>query len=226
MTQANRHHGTIDRAGVYVLGTMTAGEWARFEQQLDSDYGLQAQVNGWNRRLAPMLDLIVPVTPPAKVWQHIQQRIKSRAWRQGYWNSLPFWRSLGMVVATLVLGLGLTMFGVRQDLGMERVMMIASNNSAQVEWVVGARGQGDMLYIRAVAPPELPHGKVCHLWMETADGMFKAVGILPHSGNKMMRAPAALQENNGFRVSVESANNLPQDGPSGPVIYSGRLIGI
>jgi len=223
MTQVNHNHGFTDQAGEYVLGTLADGELARFEQRLTGDHGLQAEVNSWERRLLPMLDLLQPVAPPKTVWQRIQRRIKQKNERHGVWDSLLFWRNLGMVAATLVLGLGLSIFGMRQDMGMERVMMIASNNSPHVEWVVGTRGQGEILHIKAEAPPALPHGKVCHLWMETADGMFKAVGILPHTGNKMMRAPAALQENNGFKVSVEPENSLPQNGPSGPVIYSGML---
>jgi len=227
MTQTNHNQGYLDQAGEYVLGTLTDSELERFEQQMEHDYALQAEVTSWERRLAPMLDLFVPVPPPASMWQRIQQQIEPKAEQQhGFWDSLPFWRNLGVVAATLVLGLGLTIFGMREGPGMERVMMIASNNSAQVEWVVGTHGQDEMLHIKAVAPSALPHGKVCQLWMETADGMLKAVGVLPHSGDKMMRAPAVLQDNSGFKVSVEPGNNLPQHGPSGPVIFSGKLIRI
>ncbi len=226
MTQADKNYEFIEQAGEYVLGTLTDSEQARLEQQLDSDYALQAAVTSWEQRLTPMLDLLAPVTPPANMWQRIQQQIEPKIERRRLWNSLQFWRNLGMVAATLVLGLGLSIFGMREDLGMERVMMIASNNSPQVEWVVGTHDQSEMLHVKAVAPPTLPHGKVCQLWMETADGMLKAVGVLPHSGDKMMRPPVALQENSGFKVSVESEDNLPQHGPTGPVIYSGKLIRI
>ncbi len=223
MAQAAKHSSYSDQAGEYVLGTLTGSEREQFELRMQSDHRVQAEVYSWNRRLQPLLDMLKPVTPPRVVWQRIQHRLKPQHVKNGLWDSLRFWRNLGLVAATLVLGLGLGIFGLRQDLGKDRVMMIASNDRQHVEWVVAATGQDDMLHIKAIAPPALAHGLVCHLWMETADGMFKAVGVLPHSGSKMMLMPARLQDNNGFKVSVELENSLPNSGPSGPVIFSGKM---
>ncbi len=226
MTNDNQDRVQEPLVAEYVLGTMQGDERIRFEQRLVSDMGLQAEVTAWEERLTPMLDVLDSVQPPPGVWQQIQDRIEPQEEKRGLWNSLGFWRNLGMVAATLVLGLGLTMFGMRQDTGMEQVMMIASNNSAQVEWVVGASDNSDMLQVKAVAPPRLPKGMVCQLWMETADGTLVAVGVMPHTGIRTMKTPASLNQRSRFKVSVEPEANLPMQKPTGEFVFEGKLIKI
>ncbi len=213
-------------AAEYVLGTMQGDERVQFEKRLASDLGLQAEVTAWEERLHPMLDALDSVQSPPAVWQQIQDRIEPQEEKRGLWNSLGFWRNLGMVAATLVLGLGLTLFGMQEDLGMERVMMVAGNDGAQVEWVVGTSGNSDMLQVKAVAPPQLPKGMVCQLWMETADGTMVAVGVLPHTGIRTMKIPASLSQRSRFKVSVESEQNLPTQKPTGEFVFEGELIKI
>lgn len=212
-------------AAEYVLGTMQGDERIRFEQRLASDMGLQAEVTAWEERLNPMLEMLDPVEPPPVVWQRIQDRIEPPEDKTSIWNSLGFWRNLGMVAATLVLGLGLTIFGMQSDPALDRVLMV-TNNQAQVEWVVGTSGNNDLLQVRAVAPPQLPEGKVCQLWMETPDGNLIPVGVMPHTGIRTMKVPSQLKPKSSFKVSIESEDNLPTLKPTGNFVFEGELIKI
>jgi anti-sigma-K factor RskA len=212
-------------AAEYVLGTLEGDERSRFEQRLKSDMGLQAEVTAWEERLNPMLDAVDTVQPPPGVWHQIQQRIEPEAEKSGLWNSLGFWRNLGMVAATLVLGLGLTIFGIQSDPELDRVLMV-TNHESKVEWVVGNSGNDNLLQVKAVAPPQLPEGKVCQLWMETLDGTLRPVGVMPHSGIRSMQAPANLNQSRSFKISIESEHNLPTDKPTGKFVFEGELIQI
>lgn len=212
-------------AAEYVLGTMQGDERVRFEQRLVSDMGLQAKVISWEERLNPMLDIVDPVEPPAEIWQGIQQRIEPQEEKISIWNSLGFWRNLGIVAASLVLGLGLTMFGMQNAPALDRVMMV-TNDQAQVEWVVGASGSDNLLRVKAVAPPQLPQGKVCQLWMETPGGVLKPVGVMPHTGMRTMKTPASLNQNSSFKVSIELEDKLPTQEPTGKLVFEGKLITI
>jgi len=109
---------------------------------------------------------------------------------------------------------------------MEQVMMVASNDGAKVEWVVGASGNSDLLQVKAVAPPQLPKGMVCQLWMEAADGTLMVVGVMPHTGIRTMKIPAGLSQRNRFKVSIESEQNLPTQKPTGEFVFEGELIKI
>ena len=210
-------------AAEYVLGTMTADERAQFEQRLASDYGLQAEVTSWEERLSPILDLVDPVEPPSEVWQQIQQRIEPTEEKGRFWNSIGFWRNLGMVATSLVLVLGLTIFGIKQDPTLDQVMMV-TNDRAQVEWVVGTPGRSDMLKVKAMDPPDLPKGQVCQLWMEMPDGSLSPVGVMPHSGTMEMKVPTHLDSSSSFTISVESEDNMPTKKPTGKIVFQGGLI--
>jgi len=212
-------------AAEYVLGTLQSDERIQFEQRLTSDMGLQAEVTAWEERLNPMLDAVDAVQPPSSLWQQIQQRIEPEEEKSGLWSSLGFWRNLGMVAATLVLGLGLTIFGMQSDPDLDRVLMV-TNNQAQVEWVVGNSSSDNMLQVKAVAPPQLPEGKVCQLWMETLDGTLRPVGVMPHTGIRSMEAPANLNQSRSFKISIESEQNLPTEKPTGEFVFEGELISI
>jgi anti-sigma-K factor RskA len=212
-------------AAEYVLGIMNGEERAQFEQRLASDYGLQAEVTAWEERLSPLQDLVDPADPPAAVWQQIQQRIEPQEEKSSFWNSVGFWRNLGMVASSLVLVLGLTIFGIKPDSTMDQVMMV-TNEQAQVEWVVGTPGRSDMLMVKAMDPPDLPKGQVCQLWMVMPDGSFKSVGVMPHSGTMEMKVPSHLKDNSNFTISIESEDNMPTHKPTGKIVFQGALIKI
>jgi len=71
MTQTQQETAIQDKAGEYVLGTMSGEERTQFEQLMAADLGLQAEVSAWESRLSPMLDLVSPVAPPAGLWSRI-----------------------------------------------------------------------------------------------------------------------------------------------------------
>jgi anti-sigma-K factor RskA len=225
MTDQDQDKTSEQTAAEYVLGAMTGDERIQFEQLLASDYGLQAEVTAWEERLSPMLDLADPVEPPVAVWQQIQQRIEPQEEKIGLWNSIGLWRNIGMAAMTMVLVLGLTIFGMQNEPALDQVLMV-TNNQSQVEWVVGTPGRSDMLHVKAVAPPQLPEGKVCQLWMETQDGVLVPVGVMPHTGMLRMKTPARMDANSSFKVSIESEDNLPTQQPTGDVVFEGKLIKI
>lgn len=225
MTHQNQDKASEPTAAEYVLGTMTGDERIQFEQRLASDYGLQAEVTAWEERLSPILDLVDPVEPPSLVWQQIQQRIEPKEENGGLWNSLGFWRNLGMAAATLVLVMGLTTFGIQKEPSLDRVLMV-TNEQSQVEWVVGTPGRNDMLHVKAMAPPNLPKGKVCQLWMETPDGTLMPVGVMPHKGMTKMKMPEQIKVKSNFTISVEPEDNLPTQNPTGEIVFQGGLISI
>lgn len=213
-------------AGEYVLGTLQGVELAEFEQRLLDDLQLQAEVDAWERRLGPLMETVEPVQPPASVWQKLEQRTspnKTASPISGLWSNLQFWRALGMVAATVVLGLALTLFTARQvDLGMDSMMVVLNDQSA-AGWIVAARHNQGYLNVKAVEPSNLPTGKVCQLWMEDENGNLFPLGVLPHSGNKELAMPVKHTTNQRFMVSIEEEELLPTKKPSQEIVFEGRL---
>jgi anti-sigma-K factor RskA len=58
-------------AGEYVLGTLEAGERAAAEEFAAKEPGFAAAVIAWERRFAPLNDLIVAVEPAMDIWPNI-----------------------------------------------------------------------------------------------------------------------------------------------------------
>ncbi len=223
------HTSELDAlAGEYVLGTLQGDARDQFDQRLADDYALQQEVAAWERRFAPMLETVAPVSPPAGVWRRIEQRIAPEVHQQrvGFWNSLNFWRSMSMGAASLVLVLSLSLFGLLQESGeLERVMVV-TNHASQAGWIVDTRSRDPMLHVNAVQPTPLPAGKVCQLWLETEQGVLVPVGVLPHQGSQTMRLPSALQQDSRFKVTIESAASAPVQQPSEEIVFEGQLITI
>jgi anti-sigma-K factor RskA len=214
-------------AGEYVLGTLQGQERLEFEQRLQRDKQLQAEVDAWYRRFDPMLDCIESVTPPPGMWDQIARRINLVDDQvepgAGFWNSLNFWRNLSMVAVTLIVALGMTLLTVRQpEMTMDSIMVVL-NDQSKPGWLVGAVNNDPYLKVRAVEPTLMPEGKVCQLWLEDEQGHLHPLGILPHDGNMVMQLPGALKGQQRFKVSIESSDELPKVSPSDEIVFEGSL---
>jgi anti-sigma-K factor RskA len=62
-------------AGEYVLGTLEAGERAAAEEFAAKEPGFAAAVIAWERRFAPLNELIVSVAPPEGMWPRIAEAL-------------------------------------------------------------------------------------------------------------------------------------------------------
>jgi anti-sigma-K factor RskA len=219
---------THELAGEYVLGTLQGDARDRFERRLVDDVDLQREVAAWERRLAPMLEGVAPVSPPPQIWRAIEARINPVGQRQvsGIWHSLGFWRALSLVSVSLVLALSLSLFMLLPGSGELEQIMVVTNDQSQAGWIVDTRRRDPMLNVSAVQPSPLPPGKVCQLWLETAQGTMIPVGVLPHEGSRRMRIPETIQRDSRFKVTIEADAEVPVEQPSEQVVFEGRLISI
>ncbi|MES9860808.1 MAG: anti-sigma factor [Candidatus Thiodiazotropha sp. LLP2] len=215
-------------AGEYVLGTLEGQEREEFERKLHDDIRLQEEVDAWEQRFAPMLEGIDPVTPPDSVWEGVESRLTAVQGSQEestattIWDSLSFWRNLGMMAATLVLALGVVVMTGQPGTDMNSVLVVM-NDLDRTGWVVAARPNHDFVNVSAVEPTQLPVGKVCQLWMEDQNGNLHAVGVLPHGGRHEMPLPMMPKAKNAFKVSVEEMEDMPTDKPKGEIVFEGKL---
>lgn len=213
-------------AGEYVLGTLQGEARTGFEHRLRDDPRLQAEVAAWERRFSPLQESVDPVAPPESLWPALQRRIGRHTERSSsadFWNSLRFWRGLGVVAATLVLVLTLALISTnRQEPGMDRLMVVLNDRSG-TGWIVAAGGTGGELAVKAVQPTRMPKGKVCLLWMKDAKGNMFPLGVLPESGRMRMPMPQAGGPDSRFMVSIEEQDHLPKHKPSDRIVFEGRL---
>jgi anti-sigma-K factor RskA len=228
MMPENEHYDNTTLAGEYVLGTLEGKEREDFERQLRNDIRLQEEVDAWQQRLAPMLDTIEPVFPPDELWQAVESRLTNHEQTAkplattSLWESLSFWRNLGMVAATLVLAFGAMLMINQPETGMNRVLVVM-NDQDRTGWVVAAKLDHGFVNVSAVEPSQLPAGKACQLWMEDQHGNLHPVGMLPHDGRHEMSLPMMPKSENVFKVSVEEMEDMPMQKPNGKIVFEGKL---
>ena len=63
------------RCAEYALGVLDADARRELEQSAARDPALQATLERWQRRLAPLADDVTPVDPPARTWTRIQHQL-------------------------------------------------------------------------------------------------------------------------------------------------------
>ncbi|MES9940848.1 MAG: anti-sigma factor [Candidatus Thiodiazotropha sp. 6PLUC2] len=216
-------------AGEYVLGTLEGEEREDFKRQLQNDIRLQEEVDAWELRFAPMLESIDPVAPPASVWEGVESRLTpvreshlDESSATSVWDSLGFWRNLGMMATTLVVALGIVLMSGQPGSEMNSVLVVM-NDQDRTGWVVAARPNHDLVKVSAVEPTQLPSGKVCQLWMEDQNGNLHAVGVLPHDGSQELALPMMPKAKSAFKVSVEEMEDMPTDKPKGDIVFEGKL---
>jgi anti-sigma-K factor RskA len=215
----------------YALGTLRGGARRRFEQLMARDGELRAGVALWEERLTHMAwNGAAETRVPARNWPAIQARIEpaSRDARSGLWNNLVFWRGLGVAASALVVAL-LLVPGPQApapDAMPERVAMVAEPGSESTGWVITASAGGQQIMARAIAPPAMPEGDVCVLWLVWPDGTVRAVGVLPEEGEMKLPMPAMDRQPYQAQVAVtiERSSNLPMTSPAGPRVYSGPWV--
>ncbi len=225
MNEHNENDNTL--AGEYVLGTLQGEARVRFEQRMQREEALRSEVQAWENRLAPMLDTIEPLAPPAAVWNAIEQEIapQESARSAGFWNSLVFWRNFGMAAAVLLVAITVkSLLPTSAPVSAER-MMVVLNDRSQAGWVVAASHQRSF-QVQAIQPTPMPQGQVCQLWMEMPDNSLVPLGVLPHSGVATLKSPMPIPQNANYKVSVESLDAMPQDKPLGKIVFEGKLVAL
>ena len=216
----------------YALGTLRGGARRRFERWLRSDAELQALSVAWSERLAPLIDAVSPLDPPARVWEAIEARLPgfSRERRAAmvplaWWDRLGLWRGLAgafAVVAAFALAVAWrpapvpqTQFVEVQTLPAAVATITDPKSGAPVAVVMASKGD-DVLLVEVAADVKVGSGQVLQLWTASKrTGALVSMGLLPPA---LPGAPirlssvdaAKLADAKAFGLSLEPAGGSPQ----------------
>lgn len=219
-------------AAEYVLGTLQGAARRRFERLLATDRSIRQSVEQWQDGLYPLIDALPDRRPPERVWQRVAQRIGPppavAPQTGGFWESLTFWRSWGLLataaalVMAVYLGLQLTQ---RAPLD---YLAVINDNAQRPTWLVWVDRDRGQLAVQTLRPPELSAGHSLELWLLPGEGQAPvSLGLLPTSGETALKLTSALGQilrgADGFAVSLEPVGGSPTGQPTGPVLYQGLM---
>ncbi len=225
-----------DEAAEYVLGTLPADERARFVERLQNDAALRAAVSAWQRRLAPLDDTAAPETPPQSVWRNIEQATAA-AGETGASSAnviqlrrrVAFWRGATIVAGALAAGLAIFAVVDRESLPPEpaggRYVAVIDSGGREPALIAEVDTSTGLITVRSLHA-EAPAGHSLELWHVAEGHQPRSLGILKAGLNEqtLQDLATAGPVNGVIAVSVEPEGGSPSGEPTGPVIYSGRLI--
>jgi anti-sigma-K factor RskA len=226
-------------ASEYVLGTLKGGARRRFEGWMHADTGIARAVSDWQSRLYPMAELVRAVEPPQRVWTALESELglgrqpgaAAKAARTHWFDSIAFWRNLGLGAAALasVLVAVVVLRGLPVGTVPGAFVATLSDDSAQpVLFVSGTPGQHE-LTVRIVAHRSVAPDKSLELWAVPKAGAPQSLGLVAVNRTVTLRLPENVTPESTpvLAVSLEPKGGSPnRNAPSGPILYKGRWLRI
>jgi anti-sigma-K factor RskA len=216
----------------FVLGTLTADERAGFQREMETNANLRETVIRWEDWLSGLNEVIPEVEPDAELWSSIERRLRPETAPSVVDLTLALRRSRARWrVATLAFGAvaaGLALFISTELLKPKPASYLAViNRSGDLPaLIVHVDTSSETVTIRSVAA-ETPADRVLQLWYVAAGQAPRSIGLLDRPETRAA-LPAAAQGSDltaaTWAVSVEPRGGSTTGAPTGPVVYSGKLI--
>ncbi|MDF2599708.1 MAG: hypothetical protein K0Q54_2531 [Methylobacterium brachiatum] len=215
------------RAAEYVLGTLDPGERAEMARAITTDAGAAARVRAWERRLSPLLSAIPPVAPPPRVRAALLRALGARS--AGAPDPLAHlrrqvrrWRIATAGTGLLAAGLALFVaIGSRPEPEGGRYLAVVQGGGALPALIVRVDTRTGTAQVRPVGA-EAPAGRSLQLWYVGAEGP-KPLGLVGADASRVS-LPQGASPDGVLAVSVEPPGGSPSGQPTGPVVYTGKLI--
>jgi anti-sigma-K factor RskA len=225
-------------AAEYVLGTLTREERQVVADRRVIDKELDLAIEAWERRLAPLVETISPVAPSPNLHNKIrtqigpsQQVVSLKAREQMLARRAARWRN-AFVGATAVAASLVGVLGYRETVGRDEArqyVAVLDSGDDLPAFLLTVDTRTKMCVITAVNPPT-QSAKTYQVWM-VSDKMPKpkSLGMVNKPGEMQMmplqsRSEMDLLMNASFAVSVEPMGGSPTGAPSGPVMFTGKLV--
>lgn len=218
-------------AAEYALGTLPAAERAAVAMRARSETSLAAAIEAWERRLGPLAETVAPREAPAGVWEKIEARIT-----EGGGNVIAIERRLrrwqARAIAASAIAASLALFvGVREfSPAPEDKMLVAvlQKDAQSPAFLVSVDLDKRQLTIRAVAAKPEP-GKSYELWLVHDElktpRSLGLIGAQPVTVGPTLASYAPnVIEDATLAVSLEPPGGSPTGAPTGPVLWSGKLL--
>lgn len=219
-------------AAEYALGTLPAAERAAVASRARSDAALADAIDAWERRLGPLAETVAPRTAPTGVWEKIEARISAGAAGNvvSIESRLRRWRATAIAASALAASLALFV-GVREfSAGQQDKTLVAvlQKDPQSPAFLVSVDLDKRQLTIRAVAAKPEP-GKSYELWLVHDDlktpRSLGLVGAQPVTVAPTLASysPSVIEDAT-LAVSLEPEGGSPTGAPTGPVLWSGKLL--
>jgi anti-sigma-K factor RskA len=221
---AEDRNGMDALAGEYVLGTLDAAERAAAAAMIERDPAFKALVRQWEARLGSLAEGLVPVPPPEHVRGAILRRIAGDDPQASPVVALKrqvgVWRGATMAATAVAAALAGVLFLRPAPEPQGRFVAVLQPEGQGSAFVASVDLASGFVSIRRVGA-KIEAGKSHELWA-VGGGREKpeSLGIV----NASLKVPAKLSADTILAVSLEPEGGSPTGQPTGPVLYTGKLV--
>jgi anti-sigma-K factor RskA len=210
-------------AAEYVLGTLEAEERRRFLARLGRDADAVAAVTAWQERLAP-LGLTAEQAPPPQLWGQLEQRMFGRPAANDNVKKLRGWRVAAVAAALVACGSTFQAWRVaHRPVAPQSIALAALSSEGHTPaMLITYDAAKQRMNVTPVAFRAQP-GRSLELWLIAGTAAPKSVGLLT-GANSSFGNLAIDPDISRLAVSVEPTGGSPTGAPTGPVIYSGKML--
>src|SRR5262245_5307547 len=225
-------------AGEYVLGTLDPAERAEAERLRAGDPDFANAIAAWERRLDPLNARVASVAPPEGLFQRIEQRLGEPAVgtvppsaaiiklerRVRHWRAATL--AMAAVAASLI---GFIVAAPREPVA-QRFVAAVQQGDQQPVFVVAVDTAKGIIAVRPVAAQPPQSGRDYELWaVGGGRPRPQSLGLITLSDVNLPVArlesdKAAVIGGTVFAVSLEPRGGSPTGQPTGPVLWTGKLV--
>lgn len=241
------HDDPDGAAGEYVLGTLPPDERAAFARALEREADLRRAVAAWEARLVPLAAAMPAVTPRPDLWTGIDAAIDAASDSRPVSEAPPAsaggadggdriirlerrigrWRMATGAATALAAGLALWIAVARPPSpdATPQYLAVVDRGGALPALIVRVDLTAGVVQVRSLAA-ETPPDRSLELWYINAGSAPQSLGLVS-AETASLPIPADLRPgtvSTTFAVTVEPPGGAPEGKPTGPAIYSGRLI--
>jgi anti-sigma-K factor RskA len=172
-----------------------------------------------------------PVTPSAKVWTGIEQRLfatravaKTHWWQQFGWGTALVG---GLLIAGASALITSQVINQRDSTAPAAMLVAALSDSAGVTSVLlridpAGNERRALVSVAVVRPAQLTAAQALELWAIAPGAAPRSLGLLPSAQSAAFRARGTVNVNDTLAISIEPAGGSTTGAPTGPVILQGK----
>lgn len=212
-------------AAEYVLGLVDELTRKRLDKQLIDDADFAAQVTRWQKAFSGIDVTTKDVTPAPEVWRNIARDINQTAHplqkapdrlRTAAWS--------GWALAAALAGVLVFTYVSRPEPAapMQPVAVLSGTQPGQ-QFVVSLNKAASVIEVSALNVT-LPQSKNLQLWLIKGTNPPRPLGLVTRNeGNAFSLGTQTLDNDSVLAISLEPVGGSKQAGPSGPVVFQGKI---
>ncbi len=212
-------------AAEYALGCLDVASMREAEALAARDPAFAADIAAWEARLAPLHALVPPVQPPAALWSRLALAtgaagVPVRRSGRGFWQ--------GATAVSLAIAASLALFAFlprppSQTAQPALFEAALAPMGTPAKFVAQSRPDGS-LAVTSLDGGAAPAGRSYQLWA-LPQGATTPVSLgLLSPGTQLVTPPSRASAQEQLLVSDEPSGGSPTGGPTGAVLFGGKLV--